>query len=294
MSVFIYFRLFISAFIRQFNVKRYYLSKLNYVILPYFIISLPIVIYYVFVSPPGSADASFLQKPLWLQFVSYYWYGNHAAHFWFIPVIAIFYVVGPILIWAERTNLLYKLLPLLIILSLFIARSTFPTYNFLHFLSIYVIGMLFSKYKHVINPVLIEYKILSLCLILFLSLFLIEYFAIFPNFKTINYLQKIFLIFTTLGFLIKFEHYTNNKLISVFANTSFGVYFLHGYVIYCVYYVSSHLSDKFNLVAGSLPALVFVSFITLTLSTLFVLCIKYVMGSKTHILIGNIPSLKTT
>lgn len=291
--------LFISGYLLQhlslkFNAKRYYLSKLNYVLLPYFVISLPFVLYYILIAPPENVALTFLEKPVWLQFLSYYWYGSHAAQFWFIPVIALFYVVGPVLIWGDKNNLLYKLLPVFVMISLFIPRSSFPLYNFLHFFSIYILGMFCSKYSFYINPMLIKNKTLLMCTLLFSGVFLIEYLDLFPTFKTINYVQKILLIFTVLGLLIRFESYTSNQLTNVLANTSFGVFFLHGYVLYCVYFLSSHLSVRFNLIPGNILMLLLVSFGTLIMSTILVLTIKYVMGTKTHILIGNVPSMKNS
>ena len=87
---------------------------------------------------------------------------------WFMPVIALFYFVGPLLIKGDRNHILYWLLPIFILASFIVHRSPFfPTYNFVHFFSVYVLGMFLSKHKNVINPQLIQNKVLIALLILF-------------------------------------------------------------------------------------------------------------------------------
>ena len=150
------FFLFIAGYLFQhlsskFDTKKYYASKLQNILLPYLIISLPSIIYYVFISP-RNWDANFVAQPEWLQVFYYYWWGLHLYNMWFIPVIALFYLLGPILIKGDKSNILYCLLPLFIFISVLVPRSLFTTDNFLHFFSIYVLGMLASKYKSKINP----------------------------------------------------------------------------------------------------------------------------------------------
>lgn len=295
--------MFISGYLFQhllvkFDTKRYYFSKLKYVILPYFVISLPIVLYYVFITPKYIVNADFLAQPVWLQFLNYYWWGIHLYPMWFMPVIAMFYLAGPLLKWGDKNNLIYWLLPFFILMSLLIGRGLFPYFNFLHFLSIYVFGMLCCKYKSLINPLITKYSVLVILIFLFLCMCAIEFYAVFPKFTAVNYVQKLFLILALLGLMIKLEPYTKHRLISVIANTSFGVYFIHTFILVAVKFVSSYINQPFSITSstqyypGNLLLHFVVSGVTLTISILVVLTIKRLLNDKTYILIGNIPSLQ--
>ena len=295
--------MFISGYLFQhlsfkFDTKRYYLSKLKYVLLPYFVISLPLVLYFVFVSPSWSAttaDPNFLNQPLWLQFIKYYWWGLHLHPMWFIPTLAIIYFTGPLLIRGDRNNFLYWLLPIFILASFVVHRSPFyPTHNFVHFFSIYVLGMLFSKYKNLINPLLIQNRVLILLTTLFISICICQYFSLAPL-RAPFYIQKLILTLLILGLLIKFAQYTQYRFVSVIANTSFGVFFLHAYLIegiklvfiYINQQYVTHINTSFD---GNIAAHLLLTIVILFISIQFVLFVKSIMGSKTYLLIGNIPS----
>lgn len=299
--------IFISGYLFQhlsskFDTKRYYLSKLKYVLLPYFLISLPLVLYYVFISPLANvqhADPNFLNQPSWLQFIKYYWWGIHLHPMWFIPTIAIIYFTGPLLIRGDRNNMLYWLLPIFVLASFIVHRSSFyPANNFVHFFSIYVLGMLFSKYKYTINPVLTQNRILILLAAAFISICFSQYFS-FAQLRAPFYMQKIVLTLLTLGLLIKFAQHTHHRFISVVANTSFGVFFLHAYLIEAIklafMYVNknfiTHSNTSFD---GNIFAHFLLSVAILFMSIQLVLFVKSVMGSKTYLLIGNIPNTPNT
>ena len=298
--------MFISGYLFQhlsfkFDTKRYYLSKLKYVLLPYFVISLPLVLYYVFVSPfwnASVADPNFLNQPTWLQFVKYYWWGIHLHPMWFIPTIAIIYFTSPLLIRGDRNNVLYWLLPIFVMASFIVHRSPyFPTHNFVHFFSIYVLGMLFSKYKNKINPVLTQNRVLYILAALFISICFSQYFSLVPL-KSPLYIQKIFLTILILGLLIKFAQHTQHTFISVIANTSFGVFFLHAYLIegiklVFIYINQQYLAHTNTSFEGNIVVHLLLSIVILLISIQFVLFVKRVMGSKTYLLIGNIPTTAT-
>lgn len=282
----------------KFDTKKYYLSKLKFVLLPYFVISLPVVLYDVLVSPPATMSADFLAQPAWLQFLNYYWWGAHSHPMWFVPMIALFCFVGPLLITGDRNNILYWLLPIFILASFIVHRSLYPTNNFVHFFSVYVLGMFLSKHKNIINPLLMQNKVLIVLLISFVLIYIWQYFPITPQLKASMYVQKLIFTFLALGLLIKFEARTKHTVANIIANTSFGVYFVHAYIIEAIellfIYMNQHFLSHSNIsFQGNIMFHFLLSCLILLLSILLVLLIKRVMGNKTYILIGNIPSSKT-
>ena len=98
--------------------------------------------------------------------------------------------------------------------------------------------------------------------------------------------------------MIRYESYTKHKLVSIVANTSFGVYFVHTFVIVGIKFISTYINQHFLLapafqfLPGNYIVHFFVTCITLALSILVVLAIKHILDDKTYILIGNIPSLR--
>jgi len=283
----------------KFDTRRYYISKFKYVLLPYLVVSMPLILYYVFISSTGGVSKEFLAQPAWLQIFYYYWHGLHLFPMWFVPMMAIFYFTGPLLIRGDRTKVLYWLLPVFILMSLVVQRSQFPTNNFLHFFSYYALGMFCSKYKSLVNPVIAQYRIILLFAVGLITLYLVQYFVLMPGFKGLKYVQTIFLIFTILGLLIKFEHLTKSTLISIVANTSFGIYFVHAFVLQFLQILSSIINRHSSTFAstfypGNILLHFLVTCITMLLSILLVLAIKRLLGDKTYILIGNVPSIKNT
>ncbi|MES2579682.1 MAG: acyltransferase [Pseudomonadota bacterium] len=293
------FFIFISGYLFQhlsskFNIKRYYFSKAKYVLLPYLIISLPAVLYFVFISPKEFLQPSFFLQSIWMQIFYYYWWGLHLSPMWFVPVILLYYLLAPLLVIGDRTKVLYWLLPIFILVSLIVPRGLTPN-NFLHFFSVYVIGMFFSKYRASLNVKLVKSYIIFILFTIFISLFLAEYLDIANNIKGINYLQKIVLTFLILGLLIKFESKTSSTFITVVANTSFGVFFVHAYIIGVFKQLSNYINQQFltyefSHMSGTLVTHFLTSAAVLFLSILVVLLIKRMLGSNTYLLIGNIPS----
>lgn len=292
------FFVFISGYLFQhlsakFSTNKYYVSKFKNVILPYIVISLPVVLYFVFISPKH-IEPEFIAMPEWLQIIHYYWFGLHIYPMWFIPTIALFFLAGPIFYQIDKHAEAYWIIPSLIIISLITPRSLFPTDNFLHFLSIYVLGMFCSRYKEVINQTIVKNNVIFVLFMSFVSLFLIEYFAFISALKAVGYLQKLALIFFTLSLLVKFQKHTHHAWIATTANASFGIYFVHAYVLAVCKLASNFfnqyfLNNSLQNIPGNIIIQLIASGIVLIMSIWLVNFIKNVLGDKTYLLIGNIP-----
>jgi len=138
---------------RKFEYRNYLSKKIQYVIIPYFIISAPIIIYRIVThDDPGyilAPHPDFASWPVWQQVEYFMLRGAHMQQLWFVPMIALFYLISPLLIYIDRHPHLYYLLLVFIPVSLLVTREPFSDIPrmFVHFLSVYLFGMFMSRYR---------------------------------------------------------------------------------------------------------------------------------------------------
>ena len=294
------FFIFISGYLFQhlsvnFKASKYYLSKLKNVVLPYLIISTPAIIYFIFFAQKSFLNASFYEQPIWQQFVQFYAFGYHLSPMWFIPVIITYYLSAPLLVKADRTHYFYHTLPMFMVIAYFVERGIYQN-NVVHFFFIYMLGMFCSKYKLAINAQLNKNTALILLLALVLGLASFEYFI---NLKIlyVSYLQKLFFTLLLLGVFIKYASFFKHKIVNLMAETSFGIFFIHPYILGFFKILSKTISQTFQLELPRVTSGFFVHFI-LTLLVMFisvslVLLIVKVLKNNAFWLVGNVKKLKT-
>jgi peptidoglycan/LPS O-acetylase OafA/YrhL len=281
------FFVFIAGYLFQYlsknyALKKYFFVKLTTVLLPYLLVSIPAIVFFVFFQERETVWTAFYDDPPWLQILHFYLYGLHLAPFWFIPMIFLFYLVSPILIILDNYKWTYLFLPLLILLSCSIPRGdTFQ--SFVHFFSVYFFGMFCSHYREIVNAELIKPMIFSLLILLYILLIYIE-FLFFDNvtFTNINFIRKLFLCCIFMALLLKFN--IHNKILSFLAKVSFGIYFIHSYIISVFkmaeeYFVGYYLQ-------GNILSLIFFMIAVLLICIAVILGIKKIFGAKSRYLIG--------
>ncbi|MEN9848727.1 MAG: hypothetical protein RL368_1467, partial [Pseudomonadota bacterium] len=159
--------LFIAGFLFQhllknYHYKNYLNKKFQYVILPYLLVSIPAIVKIVFFAN----DGLFKEYPSYLQIPLYYFSGLHVSPFWFIPMIALFYLCSPLFAYFDKKPNFYWVLLGLILLSQVVLRKRglafgdmspslltvllAPLQSFVHFLSIYIFGMFCSHHKQLL------------------------------------------------------------------------------------------------------------------------------------------------
>jgi surface polysaccharide O-acyltransferase-like enzyme len=267
----------------KFDAKKYFTTKVKNVITPYFIISIPAIVIFT----------TILERQLWVGFYDnsifyqigfFYLTGSHLAPLWFIPMISIFYVIAPILVKVGNNKTIYFCLPLFIVLSCFVDRG-WPFQSFIHFFSAYLLGMYCSKFKEIINPLISRNIFIALTFTL-LSFFAVYEFFFMEGTKTyINYLQKLSVCIFFMGLFIKFNSYLNSKFISFIADTSFGVFFIHSYLL------SSGKLLYFNIngekAEGSLVLYFIMGISSLLICSLIIALIKRVFGKHSKLFVGS-------
>ncbi len=134
---------FIAGFLFQhllykYNYLEYLRGRLLRVVLPYLLVSIPAVFAWTFLyQKSGMGVPRGLYDNSWWYIAGYYLItGKHMAPLWFIPMIAVFYVLSPLFRLVDRFPLLYLSIPLLMWVSWEFPRQWNPNWQMFHFLSI--------------------------------------------------------------------------------------------------------------------------------------------------------------
>ena len=224
---------FISGFLFQHLLHKYHYrpflwSRFKLVILPYLVVSLPAVLAWVFVFQKGGwpIPIGFYEEPWWYRMGYFYLTGMHMAPLWFIPMIAMFYLLSPLFKLIDGNSWIYATIPLLIWVSFEVPRHWNPMVSFVHFLSVYIVGMAASRYKQqVLNW---SYRGRYLLFLAFISIVAWELLQTPYTQSFFNYLNKLILCFLLIAILQHYQHLKFSAL-SWFAAINFSVFFLHTY-----------------------------------------------------------------
>lgn len=246
--------IFISGFLFQhlsykFEYKNYLSKKWTNVIMPYLFTAIPGLLF-CFCCPILYKNAFnglniFAQIPILLSIGRV-----HNVPTWFIPMIVIFFIFSWVFLKLEKKNILYKLLPLLLLLTIFIPRGSaefqdtiglsyaakywvFARYilmGFVHFLSLYVLGMYCSANKNIID------KFYDKRLFLWIGMLLTAAADIYFGWENFT-ISKTFLTLLVLGYLKHYDefilsHKKTNAVLDFIAKYSFGIFFVHWYWLF--------------------------------------------------------------
>ena len=282
------FFIFIAGYLFQhlsnkYDTRKYYKAKISHVVVPYLLMSIPAIFTFTFVMERESVWAGFYDQPVWMQVGWFYATGIHLAPLWYVPMISIFYVLAPVLIREDRSRHLYYFLPVSIALSLLVARGG-PFQSFVHFFSAYLIGMACSHFKGMLQPVFTKLAFLLPMLALSILAGLIEYQLDGGTMTAWNYSQKVFGSLFLLGLLSRFNEWLTADFLKILADTSFGVFFLHSYVLTAIKMI--YLHEFGSLPSGSFVIHLLTSCAVMGLCVLMAQAIRKLMGPRSRQIIG--------
>ena len=247
--------IFISGFLFQhlsykFEYKTYLQKKWTNVIMPYLFTSI-VGLIFCFCFPVAYKNSFYGLSPI-IQIPMHLSVGRvHNVPTWFIPMIVIFFIFSYLLLKLEKKGILYKLLPLLFLLTIFVPRGEaeyentiglsyllkywvyvkYILLNFVHFTSLYVFGMYCSKNKEIMDKF---YDNRFILIVLMLLTSILDIFLMY-KFNYSNYtISKIFLTMVLVAYLKHYDefilsHKKTNKCLDFLAKYSFGVFFIHWY-----------------------------------------------------------------
>lgn len=310
--------IFISGFLFQhlsgkYEFKNYMSKKWTNVICPYLWTAIPgILLCFIFPLRYGNALEGLnpiLQIPMMLTVGRI-----HNTPAWFIPMIILFFFSSWALLQAEKKGWLYKIMPVMFLITIFFPRTDVDynstlglTYSakyfayakyvimgYIHFFSMYVFGMFCSARKDVIDKfwnwrwILIFLMLTTACLNIYSNI----------NFGWTNgTISKIFLTVIALAYLKHYDewlisHVKLNKILDIIAKYSFGIFFIHWYIFF-LYNLVFDLPNVIPVINNEILTLgfVFIRFLVVTLVSLltlwgiknFILKIKSDANTRTYI-----------
>ncbi|HEU4555676.1 MAG TPA: acyltransferase [Chitinophaga sp.] len=285
--------LFIAGYLFQhlsarFEYKDYLVKKFQNVICPYLLLSIPVMAYRLITQDINGFTLQdhpdFASWSLWRQGTYYLLHGAHLQQLWFIPMIALYYLIAPLLLYVDRhPKLYYGVLPGLIIVSLVVQRSvlsdTLPMA--VHFLSVYVFGMFLSRYKE--EFLVFARKYWWLVTALPIGFLVLNYFISPRFYDNVDYTHKMLFCPFYLYWLWRLEKYVP-KFVDTLAVLSFGIYFVHYFFVLILrggYQALFHAAMPGNLLVWTacLTAVMACSIWSLQLA-------KKVLGKKSKFLVG--------
>lgn len=248
--VFISGFLFHHVFYPTFNYQIFMKKKVQNVLFPYLFLSIFAIAQALIIHGPFPELYFGPQQTITDQVVRpilLYLLTGGVFAYWYIPFIMCIFLLSPLFIRFIHSSAPTRIgiTSLLLLVSLFMQR---PVNNFLvpqsvvFFTPVYLFGILCSIHKEWIyrnlgNRSLILLAGAVLLAVLQAALFMASGDLQKPPFQLqgidLNLLQKMVLCLFFLTFLHRYEA-LDSRLLKALASSSFAIYFLHGWVIYCV------------------------------------------------------------
>jgi hypothetical protein len=246
--VFISGFLFHHIFLPRYHYKTFIKGKIKNVLIPYLLLSIPII-YWITLKGEGwapyyNSENNGVIVQYLVPTIQYLWSGNAMIAYWYIPFIMITFLMAPIHRWFAQQSTLtqFTIILFFLAISVFLHRPIDKLYVFqsvLYFFPIYLIGIFCSIHKAKIYAFMKGRELY----LLFIAIYLAAYETFtggLGNYHKMPFIyqgidimlfQKIALSLFFMVWLHRFEE-TAVKSLDAIAATSFGIFFLHGYLIY--------------------------------------------------------------
>jgi probable poly-beta-1,6-N-acetyl-D-glucosamine export protein len=285
----------------SFKYYEYLKKRFNYVILPYLIISVPAIIDKLFFDQPGEhwwLTQSFDEKTIVFKITYLILTGYHNGVLWFIPMITIIYVCTKPILFLARKPYFEFFAPAIFFIGLFLNSFGYRSnifLSFLYFFPVFIFGIWTYKVKDILFS---NWKyILTITCVTYFTIAYLEYIGVIPfdmyltrrdttEFIFDFNLDKLKLYLLCLLLLISFKQFffNRNKIFETLANYSFGIFFIHLYIVIILRYVLISIFGIHSLTPFSF--LMYALTVT-ALSILLVFGIKTVFGNRSRYLIGS-------
>ncbi len=297
---------FIAGFLFQhlyqnyFDYGKYLKTKFKYIILPYICVSILPIIDKLFLDdsisiwlPSQLNDSSDIVKAGYMILT-----GKHFGPFWFIPMITMFYLVSPLLLFLDRPHFYYFVFPFLFLAGLFTFRFGYYSNilsSFIHFFPIYLLGMGTSRFKDKITAM--SLYLVWILLMVYAGIGVMEVTEMVDQNKVKSFeeARQSYPLMINLGKLkvsilsivlvrIFYALKADILFFKHLGNYSFGIFFIHLYFIIAIQKVAALFWPEITLDTLNLIVLVtVVSFFSVG----FVWLVKTLFGENSRYLLGT-------
>lgn len=300
--VFISGFLYHHVFYLKGRTKIFLKKRATRLLIPYLILSILPILYRLHYEPdfwsniiPKDKAGIFYEYiyPAFLFLIS----GDHLVAYWYIPFAMLLFLCYPLHTAFIKSNL--KVQIVIMLLTLFIAlfvprplpKSLLVVQSLVYFTPAYLFGIICSIKKDKVYSVFKgkEYMLFMLFLVVllfqtFLGIRGNNHNAFYAYEGIDSFLpQKIFLCLFLMVWLHRFENYAN-KYVWLLANTSFAIYFLHGYVLRVFYLIKGYLGiEEFS---HPLLAYLISTIMLITFSMAAALILKKIFKKKSTYITG--------
>ncbi|ANT64916.1 acyltransferase family protein [Prosthecochloris sp. CIB 2401] len=230
----IYF-IFVSGFLAEYlsatrNPLRYYRKKFLYIILPYIIMS---SLWFFW-----SAQNNHIPEHDFLTasgtYLSWLTYGQAQIQYWYIPFIAIIFVISPMIFNIPHTTFKWivaatSLLPLLGTRT----ATDITIFQFIYFLPVYLQGIYAARNYDTLLAITAQYKI-GIVLLIMASTGVLVFsntqslsFGVLNFSESMHYIQKAGILLIVLSFFEQRSRNAQAGMLDLFASYSFALYFTH-------------------------------------------------------------------
>lgn len=297
--------LFIGGFLFQylthqkFEFGKYIEQKFKVIILPYLLISIPIVLIRAWSNfdslalPDNFDDRSVLFKIMYFLVT-----GTHMPPFWFITTIVLIYFSAPLLHASDNEKFYKYIFPFILLTCFFTYRplhNANPFLAYIHFVPIYVLGMWASYYR---NDILSSKTFCYAVIGGYATISILNFEGWTPLARTLTfqdvipggtiffnfYILKSILLCLLLLIILHRLQDRPMPFIELLGNYSFGIFFVHYFFIS----ISRKLLEMADItIEFSLPIYFAYFVILLGMSVLIVYLVKKVTGRYSRYFIGS-------
>lgn len=295
--VFISGFLFHHVFASRWDYEKYMVNKTKYVFVPYFLLSLPWIVWHLTTAPDPTLHLT--HASISDTTTAATWYvvtGRALTAYWYIPMGMMLFALSPWVLKLQRSNrLLHFAIPLAIV-AMLIHRpisNLNAIQSLVYFLPIYLFGAWSSQHRDKLFVFIDKYWFIMLLAAIALALGQAHYFgagvlnkpAFVLDVPDLMFPQKILLTLVILALLNKIEHISIGFLQKL-AEASFAIYFIHPWIT-TPWWMIYDSPDLFNLnQQGNILTTLLVTALVMFISYLIAITIRKLLNKRSRYLIG--------
>ncbi|TVZ10242.1 peptidoglycan/LPS O-acetylase OafA/YrhL [Cellulophaga sp. RHA_52] len=255
--------LFHHVYYRKFQFKKFYLKKIKYVLIPYIILTtLAVSIVFFKCLYKLNSFENLLLCFSNINISKYYFTGMHFfIGYWYIPFVMILFLLTPLFVSFVRLKITSKIIIVtsLLLVSFVLHRGDSQDFyailqNVVFYIPVFLLGITLSERKDIIYSKL-KGKDSYLLVIVLLLAFSQSYLGKLGTYEKAPFLfqgldlmliQKIVFSLFFLIWLKRFENFKSTHL-NLIAECSFGIYFIHGIIIWVIEVIKPKLNLTFSI-----------------------------------------------